>query len=135
MIYLTSKHIIKINAKVILAYSQGETIGIKDATALDMAINQPAQSVFGRDLYPTIFDKASILTINLATKHPFHNGNKRTAFVSMITFLQANGYTTTFTQQEAVKFILDITTSKKEFDELKRTVSTYLTRSGKVNPK
>ncbi|OJG62666.1 hypothetical protein RV08_GL002325 [Enterococcus mundtii] len=49
--------------------------------------------------------------------------------------MQANGYTTTFTQQEAVKFILDITTSKKEFDELKRTVSTYLTRSGKVNPK
>ena len=114
MIYLTSKHIIKINAKVILAYSQGETIGIKDATALDMAINQPRTVSFGRDLYPTIFDKASILTINLATKHPFHNGNKRTAFVSMITFLQSEWiYTTTFTQQEAVKFILDITTSKK----------------------
>lgn len=87
MIYLTSKHIRKINAKVILAYSLGKTIGIKDATALDMEINQPAQSVYGRDLYPTIFDKASILTISLATKHPFHNGKKRAAFVSLTTFL------------------------------------------------
>ncbi len=57
--------------KILLHYSKGEPIGVKDSSALDMAINQPSQSVFGEDLYPSIYDKASILAINLAKKHPF----------------------------------------------------------------
>ncbi|ELA68603.1 hypothetical protein SEO_01457 [Enterococcus faecium EnGen0134] len=39
MRYLSSKEIIKINAKVILRHSPGEMIGVKDANALDMAVN------------------------------------------------------------------------------------------------
>ncbi|GAA2916480.1 type II toxin-antitoxin system death-on-curing family toxin [Enterococcus pseudoavium] len=133
MRYLTVKDIVKINAKLITKVSAGELIGIKDAAALDMAVNQPQQEVFGEALYPTIYDKASILAINLAKRHPFQNGNKRTALVSMITFLMMNGYTISFTQEEAVSFILNITTSTQEFDNLKEEVSNYLKTSGKVN--
>lgn len=134
MIFLTAVDVIRINAKVIVQYSKGEMIGVKDASALDMAINQPSQAVFGKELYPTIFDKASILAINLVKRHPFHNGNKRTALVSMITFLQLNGYVTNFSQDEAVHFILTITTSKKEFNDLKEEVASYLQDSNRVRP-
>lgn len=132
MKYLTVKDIIKINAKLITTVSSGELIGLKDAAALDMAVNQPQQEVFGEELYPTIYDKASILAINLAKRHPFQNGNKRTALVSMITFLMMNGYTTSFTQEEAVHFILNITTSNQEFDLMKEEVAHFLETSGKV---
>lgn len=132
MKYLTVKDIIKINAKLITTVSSGELIGLKDAAALDMAVNQPQQEVFGEELYPTIYDKASILAINLAKRHPFQNGNKRTALVSMITFLMMNGYTTSFTQAEAVQFILNITTSSQEFDLMKEEVAHFLETSGKV---
>ncbi|WP_270597229.1 type II toxin-antitoxin system death-on-curing family toxin [Enterococcus asini] len=132
MKYLTVKDIIKINAKLITTVSSGELIGLKDAAALDMAVNQPQQEVFGEELYPTIYDKASILAINLAKRHPFQNGNKRTALVSMITFLMMNGYTTSFTQEEAVRFILNITTSNQEFDLMKEEVAHFLETSGKV---
>lgn len=132
MKYLTVKDIIKINAKLITTVSSGELIGLKDAAALDMAVNQPQQEVFGEELYPTIYDKASILAINLAKRHPFQNGNKRTALVSMITFLMMNGYTTSFTQEEAVQFILNITTSNQEFDLMKEEVAHFLETSGKV---
>ncbi|MCD5028134.1 type II toxin-antitoxin system death-on-curing family toxin [Enterococcus asini] len=132
MKYLTVKDIIKINAKLITTVSSGELIGLKDAAALDMAVNQPQQEVFGEELYPTIYDKASILAINLAKRHPFQNGNKRTALVSMITFLMMNGYTTSFTQEEAVQFILNITTSNQEFDLMKEEVANFLETSGKV---
>ncbi|MDT2810193.1 type II toxin-antitoxin system death-on-curing family toxin [Enterococcus asini] len=132
MKYLTVKDIIKINAKLITTVSSGELIGLKDAAALDMAVNQPQQEVFGEELYPTIYDKASILAINLAKRHPFQNGNKRTALVSMITFLMMNGYTTSFTQEEAVRFILNITTSNQEFDLMKEEVANFLETSGKV---
>ncbi|OJG09482.1 death-on-curing family protein [Enterococcus asini] len=129
---MTVKDIIKINAKLITTVSSGELIGLKDAAALDMAVNQPQQEVFGEELYPTIYDKASILAINLAKRHPFQNGNKRTALVSMITFLMMNGYTTSFTQEEAVQFILNITTSNQEFDLMKEEVAHFLETSGKV---
>lgn len=132
MKYLTVKDIIKINAKLITTVSSGELIGLKDAAALDMAVNQPQQEVFGEELYPTIYDKASILAINLAKRHPFQNGNKRTALVAMITFLMMNGYATSFTQEEAVQFILNITTSNQEFDLMKEEVAHFLETSGKV---
>ena len=132
MKYLTVKDIIKINAKLITTVSSGELIGLKDAAALDMAVNQPQQEVFGEELYPTIYDKASILAINLAKRHPFQNGNKRTALVAMITFLMMNGYTTSFTQEEAVQFILNITASNQEFDLMKEEVAHFLETSGKV---
>lgn len=50
MRYLSTKEIIKINAKVILRYSPGEMIGVKDANALDMAVKQPSQAVFNQEL-------------------------------------------------------------------------------------
>lgn len=134
MKYLKVEDIIRINAKLITKTSQGELIGIKDASALDMAINQPKQIVFGEDLYPTIYDKAAILAINLAKRHPFQNANKRTALVSMLVFFNMNGYTTELGRQEAVQFILNITTSKQEFDELKRSVTLYLKNSTKIYP-
>lgn len=132
MIYLTVKDVVKINAKLITKVSPGETIGIKDIAALDMAVKQPQQVVFSEELYPTIYDKAAILAINIAKRHPFHNANKRTAFVAIITFLVSNGYQTSFSRKEAVDFILNITTSTKAFDELKIAISNYLRHSGRI---
>lgn len=66
MRYLSTKEIIKINAKVILRYSPGEMIGIKDANALDMAVKQSSQAVFNQELYPEVYEKVAILAINLA---------------------------------------------------------------------
>lgn len=132
MRYLTVKDIVKINTKLITTVSSGELIGIKDAAALDMAVNQPQQEVFGEALYPTNHDKAAILAINLAKRHPFQNGNKRTALVAMLTFFMMNGYTTKFTQEEAVQFILNITTSQQAFAEMKEAVANDLKTSGKV---
>lgn len=132
MRYLTVKDIVKINTKLITTVSSGELIGIKDAAALDMAVNQPQQEVFGEALYPTIHDKAAILAINLAKRHPFQNSNKRTTLVAILTFFMMNGYTTKFTQEEAVQFILNITTSQQAFDEMKEAVANDLKTSGKV---
>ncbi|MBV7390420.1 type II toxin-antitoxin system death-on-curing family toxin [Enterococcus alishanensis] len=122
MIYLSSEAIVRINARVITNYSPGEMIGLKDAKALAMIVNLPQQVVFGQELYQTIFDKAAILVINLIKRHPFHNGNKRTALVAMVTFLKINDYRVDLDQAEAVAFILKITTSQLAFDELKAEV-------------
>lgn len=106
MKYLTSKNLIQINEKVIRRYSAQEIIGVREPNALDMLVNAPKEIIFGQELYPTIHEKAAILMINIATKHTFHNGNKRTAMTAMHLFMKLNKYETIWAFQEGIDFVL-----------------------------
>lgn len=88
--YLTEQELIIINSLQIKRYSPQEPIGVKEPTALNMCVSLPAQYVFGKELYPTIFDKAAILYQKLVQKHCFYNANKRTALVVLHSFLRLN---------------------------------------------
>ncbi len=52
---------------------------------LNYVNNEYGQSKF-------IVSKAAVLLINLIKKHPFHNANKRTAFLAAYVFFKLNGY-------------------------------------------
>ena len=90
IVYLTEKQIEKINALAIQRYSPNEQIQTVSPSALNMIVNLPEQFVFGKPLYPTIFDKATILFVQLIKKHVFANANKRTTFFVLVKFLQFN---------------------------------------------
>ena len=107
-VYLTEKQIEKINALVIQRYSPNEQIKTVSPSALNMIVNLPEQFVFGKPLYPTIFDKATILFVQLIKKHVFANANKRTAFFVLVKFLQLNGYHFTVSAEEAVDMCVTI---------------------------
>lgn len=89
--YLEAKDVIKMNVIQIKKYSPNEPIGVKDANALEMCVGQLRASAFGEEVYPSIYEKAAILLIQLIKKHPFHNANKRTAFLATFVFLKING--------------------------------------------
>ena len=107
-VYLTEKQIEKINALVIQRYSPNEQIQTVSPSALNMIVNLPEQFVFGKPLYPTIFDKATILFVQLIKKHVFANANKRTAFYVLVKFLQLNGYHFFVSVEEAVDMCVTI---------------------------
>ena len=107
-VYLTEKQIEKINALVIQRYSPNEQIQTVSPSALNMIVNLPEQFVFGKPLYPTIFDKATILFVQLIKKHVFANANKRTAFFVLVKFLQLNGYHFFVSVEEAVDMCVTI---------------------------
>lgn len=105
---------------------------MKDASALQMSVNQLDQEVFGKELFPPVLEKAAILLINLTKRHPFHSGKKRTAWVMTDLFLKMNGYKTAFPTEAGVDFILKVTTSNEPFDDLKEFTVDYLKNSGYV---
>ena len=107
-VYLTEKQIEKINALVIQRYSPKEQIQTVSPSALNMIVNLPEQFVFGKPLYPTIFDKSTILFVQLIKKHVFANANKRTAFFVLVKFLQLNGYHFAVSVEEAVDMCVTI---------------------------
>ena len=126
MIYLSERDIVKLNVIQIKRYSPKETIGVIDKNALSMAVNQPKQHIFGKDLYPDVFSKAAVLLINLIKKHPFHNANKRTAFLATYIFPKLNGCSLKMENQEVVEFVVRIATYQGEFDDLKEATTDIL---------
>jgi death on curing protein len=75
----------------------GGSAGIRDEGLLDSALSRP-QNLFSYGK-PTLFDLAASYAFALAKNHPFIDGNKRTAFVTAVLFLELNGWS--FQAEEA----------------------------------
>lgn len=88
--------------------------GVKSKNLLYSAMTRFKTSL-GNDLkYPTLELASAALMHSLIHNHPFHNGNKRTALVSMLVFLDMNGYCIKCSQEDAFDFIMKI--GERKFD-------------------
>jgi death-on-curing protein len=65
--------------------------GMRSEQSFLSAVYQPQQSAFGEDAYATVSEKAAAYGFFLAEGQPFIDGNKRTAALAMLTFLELNG--------------------------------------------
>jgi death-on-curing family protein len=66
--------------------------GIKNDNMLRSACERPNTGIGSYEKYPAIRQKAAALFHSLTKNHAFHNGNKRTALVALITMLYRNDY-------------------------------------------
>ena len=57
---------------------------------LESCLEQPFATFDGKDLYPTLLEKATLLFYLVIKNHPFENGNKRMAVMLMLVFLFKN---------------------------------------------
>lgn len=68
----------------------GGSDGVRDRGLLESALFRPKnQLAYGN---PNLFDLAAAYGYGITQNHPFIDGNKRTAYVVMRTFLKLNGY-------------------------------------------
>ena len=68
----------------------GGSHGIRDIVALESDIARPFQTFDGKDLYPSILEKAASLIESILINHPFIDGNKRTGYTLLRIFLIQN---------------------------------------------
>lgn len=62
----------------------------RDNALLESALGTPMQTFDGKLLYPFLIEQASVLFYSLIKNHPFRNGNKRIAVMSLLVFLALN---------------------------------------------
>jgi death-on-curing protein len=84
----------------------GGSSGLRDAGLFDSALARPLNLVAHGD--PDYADLAAAYGVGLAKNHPFVDGNKRVAFLSVGLFLFLNGYRLTAGQAEATVLMLDV---------------------------
>src|SRR5271155_5762389 len=86
--YLTLKQLLEIHSHMIIKF--GGLRGVRDKILLESAVEIPKSTMFGEDLYPTIYDKAAAYLFCIIKNHPFNVANKRTGCAVAYLFLQAN---------------------------------------------
>lgn len=117
-LFLTKEEVIAAHYYMMRQMNDVDQAGIKDHTLLDSAIHRPMQSLFGEDAYPNLFDKSAALLESLVKNHCFHNGNKRTAYLVVKSFLMINGYHLRMERVFAVEFIVDIATGNTSLEQI-----------------
>ena len=86
--YLTVHEVLAIHEDQTERY--GGAHGLRDEGQLESAVFRPQTGC-----YPDIVAEAAALWESLSQNHPFVDGNKRTAFAAMYTFLAINGFALT----------------------------------------
>lgn len=81
---------------------------VRDLGLLESAVHRPQSSALGQDAYPHLHEKAAALFHGLIRNHPFIDGNKRTAVVSVAVFYSLNGYELQAADTAVVALALDV---------------------------
>jgi len=76
------------------------------------------QKLFGDDAYPTLAGKAAAFFQTLIQRHPFVDGNERTAVRTVYTFLELNGRPVTAGVEETVELARRTAAGDRDVDEL-----------------
>jgi len=94
----------------------GGSLGIREENLLSASLARPRHLFTYSE--PTLFDLAAAYGYALAKNHPFIDGNKRTAFMVMYTFLGLNGYFLEVPEMEVVAMMQELATDKENQDSL-----------------
>lgn len=93
---------------------------MRDRESLLAAIGRPWQASFGEEHFVSPFDKAAALMESIIRRHPFVDGNKRTATAAAFYLLSTFGYEVEAGQQELEDFAVDVAVGKVKTAEISR---------------
>lgn len=123
-------HIIAID-EVFSEYEDGndkntQLRGIKDTNLFNSALYEPKQTFDKKELYSTILMKASCYLRSFAMNHPFFDGNKRTALLATITFLEKNGYEVKADNEKLFKLVEKVVKGKLSISSIERRLKKFV---------
>ena len=102
----------------------GGAAGLRDPGLLDSALDRPRNKfAYGETKLTAL---AAAYAFGSARNHPFVDGNKRTALLSIYTFLGLNGFVLTAAEPEAVVMILELAAGNLSETELAAWIETHV---------
>lgn len=99
---------------------------VKDAGLFDSALARPRTTIFGEFAYPTIELMAAAMHQSLVKNHPLIDGNKRSAWLLLISFLLLNDLHLEMTTDEGMDFTLGVAEGRYEIEQAAELIRTHL---------
>ncbi len=116
MIILSKEQILLMHDQLI--EETGGSKGLKDEGMLESALAAPFQSFDGKDLFPSVYQKAARLGYGLASNHAFVDGNKRIGAHAMLVFLALNRIRLDYTQEELSDLFLGVAANERSYSDV-----------------
>jgi death-on-curing protein len=99
---------------------------VRDIGLLEGALARPRTTVFGEDAYESLELKAAAMSHSLIKNHALVDGNKRTTWALMVSFLFINGYRHDFTADQGFAWTLALATDKITLEEAAAQIREHL---------
>jgi death-on-curing protein len=123
MKYLSPHQVLFLHARLI--EETGGSHGVRDMGLLLSALGSPQATFEGKDLHPTLYQKAAALSDSMINNHPFVDGNKRTGIGAAVLFLSLNGYVVTASNQELLDLTMEIARKKTAIETIANWFERY----------
>ncbi|MCB0525668.1 MAG: type II toxin-antitoxin system death-on-curing family toxin [Lewinellaceae bacterium] len=107
----------------------GGSFGVRDQKGLEAALSRPFQSFEGKELYPSIEEKASAILESIVVNHPFIDGNKRVGYVLMRIVLLENGFDISASQEEKYNLVMSVAKGQMKAREIIQWIRENLIRN------
>ncbi|KKQ76582.1 MAG: Death-on-curing family protein [Parcubacteria group bacterium GW2011_GWC1_38_6] len=105
-------------AKILMTWNEPiPSFGSRFPNILESCLDQPFIKFDKKDLYSGLIGKASILFYLMIKNHPFQNGNKRIAIMTLLYFLYKNGKWLSLDNSGLYKFAYNVANSKPKTKE------------------
>ena len=114
--YLSLEEILRLHFQLIEDF--GGSHGMRDENRLKSVVQAPKQKIFGKEQYPSVFEKAAVYLRNIIGDHPFSDGNKRTAVTTCGVFLIRNSKKLTASSKDLEDFALAVATEHVDIDQI-----------------
>ena len=106
-----------------------EDIGpVRDLGLLDSAAARPRSSAFGVEAYTTLPEKAAALLDSIVGNHALVDGNKRTAFASLLFFYDLNDMRLTLSHDDAFDLVIGVVTHEVDIERAAKILQDHAVR-------
>ncbi|HEX7775557.1 MAG TPA: type II toxin-antitoxin system death-on-curing family toxin [Parvibaculum sp.] len=113
-VWVLKQAVLAFHIRQLAEHGGGE--GVRDEGLLDSALARPENKFAYEE--PDLFMLAAAYAYGIATNHPFVDGNKRTAYVTALTFLRLNGFRVDASQTEKYETFIRLASGEIGEDDL-----------------
>ena len=96
-------------------------------TNLDYLIEAVDGHLFGKPMYPEVYQKAGLYLFNIICNHIFTDGNKRTGLDACILFLDYNNYqiSESVTNEILTTFIISVASGEQALEQVQNWIKIH----------
>lgn len=124
-IFLDFDRIVQLNRLAVKTF--GGSDGIRDKGLIESAICQPQTTFGGQFLHESIYHMAAAYYFHISESQGFSDGNKRTGFLALFSFLKLNDCDLTIPDDYLWPILLEVANGKRSKEELANFLSDNVT--------
>lgn len=102
---------------------------VRDLGLLDSVAHRPTTSIFGKDAYDTLDEKAAVLLESIVRNHALVDGNKRLGWLAVVVFYGLNAVTFEAPDDDAYELVIAVTSHAIAYAEVALAFERWRTTS------